>query len=265
MKNYLTLLFCFFFYGALAQDYTVLFVQGQVKNAGTTKPLKVGEKLTNEDEIIFTSKSDVLGLINAKGRYTVRIKGVEEEGDAIKLSKYLQPAKNRMNMPRQNNPLQDLQRNFDLNSYVVLDTGTSLLINPVAFPMNKSSYFYVTYEYEGKEVNKKLPFLRNKLIISEQLIYGTHNPKKIKEVYLFYYNFNKDDSTLISAFVLNFLKEQKKLKEELNVLINLLVSKKATKAEICSEATNFINEYYGNISTDDLYKWLDKNYQIHNY
>lgn len=272
MKNILYFLLCLQFFAVnfvKAQDattYTVMYVNGTVKSQDTNKPIKIGDKLTAESVVVFANKNDALALINAKGRYTVKIKGVEEEGDPIVVQKYLQPAKGRFNVPRQGmSQLQDLQRNFELNAYVVLDTGAYLLINPVSFPMNKTSYFYVTYEYEGKEVTQQLPGFRNKLLLSETIVYGTRSPKKVKEVYLFYYNFNKDDSILISAFNLQFIKEHKKLKEELNILVNMLVNRKATKGEICGEVTNFMNEFYGNINADDLYKWLDKTYQIHNY
>ncbi len=249
-----------------AQDYTVMYVNGNIKAQSTGKPVKIGDKLLPESELVFASKNDALGLLNTKGRYTAKLRTVDEEGDVVELQKFTQQAKTRFNVPRQNmSQLQDLQRNFELNSYVVLDTSTSLLINPVAFPMNKTSYFYVTYEYEGKEVNETLPFFRNKLLISEAVIYGNRNQKKVKEVYLFYYNFNKDDSILISAFALQFIKDHKKLKDETSALVNLLLNRKATKSEICGEVTNFLNEFYGNINADDLFKWLDKYYQIHNY
>jgi hypothetical protein len=55
------------------------------------------------------------------------------------------------------------------------------------------------------------------------------------------------------------------LKEETNILVNALISRKAPKSEICGEVTNFLNEFYGNINAEDLFKWLDKYYQIHNY
>lgn len=267
MKKILFFVFSFFIVSCgFAQDYTILYVNGAIKAQATGKPLKVGEKLQADAKVIFSSKNDVLGLIDAKARYTARIREIEEEGDAVELKKYMQQGKGKFSVPRQNmTQLQDLQRNFELSSYIVLDTSAYLLVNPVSFPMNKTSYFYVTYEYEGKEVSQPLPFFRNKLSISEAVIYGGRNPKKVKEVYLFYYNFNKDDSMLISAFNLQFLKEHKKLKEETNILVNLLINRKATKSEICSEVTNFMNEYYGNINADDLFKWLDKNYQIHNY
>ncbi len=247
-------------------SYTVMYVSGTIKLQATNKPIKIGDKLTGESEVVFANKNDALALLSSKGRFTVKIKGVEEEGDAIIVQKYIQPARGRFNIPRQSNSqLQDLQRNFELSAYVVLDTGTYLLVNPVAFPMNKTSYFYVTYEYEGKEVTQQLPAFRNKLLLSETVVYGTRSPKKVKEVYLFYYNFNKDDSILISAFNLQFIKDHKKLKEEVNILVNMLVNRKASKGEICGEVTNFMNEFYGNINADDLYKWLDKTYQIHNY
>jgi hypothetical protein len=64
---------------------------------------------------------------------------------------------------------------------------------------------------------------------------------------------------------LQFIKDHKKLKEETNILVNALISRKAPKSEICGEVTNFLNEFYGNINAEDLFKWLDKYYQIHNY
>lgn len=249
-----------------AQDYTVMYVNGSVKAQPASKPIKIGDKLAPDVQVVFASKNDALGLINTKGRYTAKLRGIEEEGDVVELQKFTQQAKSRFNIPRQNmTQLQDLQRNFELNAYVILDTSAYLLVNPVAFPMNKTSYFYVTYEYEGKEVTEQLSFFRNKLSISESVIYGNRNPKKVKEIYLFYYNFNKDDSILISAFTLNFIKDHKKLKEEAGILVNALIAKKAMKSEICNEVTNFMNEFYGNINADDLFKWLDKHYQIHNY
>jgi hypothetical protein len=109
---------------AQAQDYTVMYVNGNVKAQATGKPIKIGDKLLPESEVVFASKNDALGLLNAKGRFTAKLRTVDEEGDVVELQKFTQQAKGRFNVPRQNmTQLQDLQRNFELNSYVVLDTS----------------------------------------------------------------------------------------------------------------------------------------------
>jgi hypothetical protein len=151
----------------------------------------------------------------------------------------------------------DIQNHFTGN-YVILNK-TELKINPQNFPMNDTHIFYIRYKYSGEEINKKLDYKHDTLIIDKITLYQVDN-KVISSpddasVKLFYMEGNK--STLISEFSLIF-PDNNTLKQEIGVIWKELSNKSSNQRN--DEIVSYINEFYGKPDKENVVEWLKLNF-----
>ena len=76
---------------------------------------------------------------------------------------------------------------------------------------------------------------------------------------LYYYNQPKTKHTLIGKWKPVFPLDER-LREETDVLINLLNAKKAEDQTLVTELAGFLNQHYGNFESEDFKQWVKENY-----
>jgi hypothetical protein len=127
--------------------------------------------------------------------------------------------------------------------------------------MNKDHFFFLRYIFKGEDINKKLAFSGDSLIIDRNNLL-TVDGKPIPgadntTIKLFYHK--GTESVAISEFDLIF-PEMNQLKKELNIILDEL-KEKPVKDKI-REIGSFINEYYGNVDSNNLTTWLKTNFGL---
>jgi hypothetical protein len=129
------------------------------------------------------------------------------------------------------------------------------------FPMDKEHFFFLRYDYKGEEINKKLDFSADTLIIDKTNLL-TVDGKPIPgpdntSILLFYRKGN--ESVFISQFELIF-PDMKLITKETEVILSE-IKEKSSKDKI-AEVGSYINEFYGKVLNADLEIWLGRSFGI---
>jgi hypothetical protein len=233
-----------------ANEYKVLTVQGHIIFEQTGKDMQRGDLYVTGTPLNFADVTSRAAIVNdANGRYVLSsTKG--------KL-KVLPAANNVSSRSGAILNIVDLKNHFS-GRYLVLDVA-KVAVGVESFPLNETSFFYLTYMHEGEEIPKKLPSEGDNIVLSAEEIFkidGKPIPVTEKEMTLYY----KGDKTYkINTFTPVFADEAA-LKEEVSILVEAL--KDADNAKKTGEITAYLNEFYGSPSKENLAGWLKKEFGI---
>ena len=153
----------------------------------------------------------------------------------------------------------DLQSHFS-GDYLILDEVV-LELGKENFPMDESHFFYLSYEFNGEKIRKKLEYSEsNQLIIAKDEIFkidGEPIAVQNREMALYYRE--GETSTKVSEFKPVFPNLQE-LKDEVEIIIDEFADKDAEVK--VQEIMAYLTEFYGKPQKENLNKWLDKNFSL---
>ena len=174
------------------------------------------------------------------------------------------------------------------SNYLILGDSCEVKLSSKAFPMNRDTFFFIQYMYEGEVVNKKLGFEGKYLIISKKTLftvifeedekYGVDtiiqiSPEQIKEFKFRYYNQGKDflfidtsqpDDLQKREFIpikLVFLDDEE-LREKISFFLNALTTTfpEDNQDKLLGRIKGFLQVYYkGKIEEKNFKKWIERN------
>ncbi|HEY5470784.1 MAG TPA: hypothetical protein VIK07_09700 [Bacteroidales bacterium] len=238
-------------------DFKVIKVNGTIlqKTKGTS--LETGTVFSDKEELVFRSEDATAAVINSQvGRLVLTSKNHDL---ASARSNYL-PAM--YNISSRSISISD---NSDLSSlfsgkYVVLERQ-SIEIDDKAFPMNNDHFFFLRYVFNGEDINKKLDYSGDTLIIERKNLF-TVDGKPIPSadntsIKLFYRK--GTESVSISEFDLIF-PDMNQLKKEVKVILDEIKGKPVK--EKIGEIGSYINENYGKVRSENLTTWLKSNFGL---
>ena len=260
MKSIFTLLFFLFILTGSVfsqSDFKVIKVNGTIiqKTKGTS--LETGTVFSDKEDLLFRSEDATAAVINSQiGRLVLTSK---KHDLASARSNYLPSMYNISSRSGSLSHRSDLSSMFS-GKYVVLDRQF-IEVDEKTFPMNKDHFFFLRYVFKGEDINKKLAFSGDSLIIDRNNLL-TVDGKPIPgadntSIKLFYHK--GTESVSISEFDLIF-PEMNQLKKEINIILDEL-KEKPVKDKI-REIGSFINEYYGNVDSNNLTAWLKSNFGL---
>jgi hypothetical protein len=145
-------------------------------------------------------------------------------------------------------------------NYVVLDRQ-GIVLDDETLPMDKDHFFFLRYLYKGEEINKKLSFSGDTLIIDKAALFtvdGKPIPSSDNTLIKLYYR-NGNESAFMSEFNLIF-PDIKQLLKEIEIILQEFKDKSPDAKT--TEIYSYINEFYGKVSRDDLAKWLQTRFEI---
>lgn len=235
-----------------SDSYKVIKVDGKIVFQKTNTEMKSGDQFIAGTELKFqTPQSRAAVISQLKGRFVL---SASEKGQ----TKILPAANNISSRAGALINLIDLQNHFK-GKYLVIGE-MRLQLGAEAFPMNEENFFYLSYDYKGETIRKKLDFEDDFLIISKDEIFkidGEPIPVEEKEMTLFYRQ--NDTSKKISDFTPVF-PDLDNLKVELEIILEEYENKDSeTKIK---EITAYLNEFYGNPQKDNLGTWLKDEFGI---
>jgi hypothetical protein len=237
------------------QNFKVIKVNGTITLKTKGISLQTGTVFAENEDLLFRSDDATAAVINSqKGRLILTSKNHDLSSAS---SNYLPPMYNVASRGLGSLiSLTDMKENFS-GKYAIL--GRQLLeVNPKNFPMNKENFFFLRYIYKGEEINKKLDFSGDTLIIDKNSIYkvdGKPITKPDNTQTSLYYR-KGTESLLVNNFDLIF-PDEKQLVKEVKIILDEFAQK--TGKEKINEVGAYINENYGKISRDNLLPWLEKN------
>jgi len=243
---------------AMSQDdFKVIKVTGSILLKTKGISLETGTVFSGKEDLLFRSQDATAAVINSqRGRLVLTSRN--HDLSAAK-SNFLPSMYNISSRGAALINNSDLNSNFS-GKYVVLDRQVNE-IDGKAFPMDKDHFFFLRYLYKGEEINKKLNFSRDSLIIDKMDLFTVDgNPIPSADntsIKLFYRK--GSESVFISQFDLIF-PDNKQLLKEIQVILSELKEKPATLK--ISEVGSYINEFYGKVKRENLTAWLERNFGI---
>ncbi|QHT68368.1 hypothetical protein GXP67_17835 [Rhodocytophaga rosea] len=259
------------------ETYHVIHVQGSILNKVSRKPLQTGDRLKADDALVFASdKALAVVLSTKKGRYILNRPtndgdvSAGREAIAIIRDIILNPVE-RSSLSTRNYTFRrrgiDLKDLFADNTFTLLGRQTKIVLDPAVYPMSAQNYFVCKYNYQEKEVNKKMPFIGDTLIFDVNRMY-TVNGKPIRpeapgETELYYYNIATNSSTFVGSFIPVYIADEI-LEKELQTLTDVLKSLQTPRPEIEQHLHEHVQSLYGITDKNILTHWVSEHIKNHN-
>jgi hypothetical protein len=146
---------------------------------------------------------------------------------------------------------------------VILD-GVRIKVDTDFFPLTDKNYFYLTYEYNDKIINKKLAFNKDTILIKKNellTVEGMVMPDpRIKEMKLVYLEEGVEDGSEIICSFLPVFPDIAQLRQEVKVILDQMEMN--PYEDKIREISAFMNEFYGNVDQSNLKRWLADNFKL---
>ena len=241
-------------------NFKVIKVNGTIVLKTKGISLETGTVFSEKEDLLFRTEDATAAVINSqRGRMIL----TNDNHDLSKASSNYLPSMYNINTRGGSLiNLIDLQIHFS-GKYVVLGRQTIEMDNK-NFPMNKENFFFLRYLYKGEEINKKLDYSGDTLIIDKESLYTVDgNPIPSPDntsIRLFYHK--GSESVPVSEFDLIF-PDIKQINKEIRIILDE-IKDKDVKLKI-GEINAHINEFYGKTDRDNLVIWLEKNFGLKSY
>jgi len=264
MKNivaFLLMVFCV--RTAYSQDYfTVIKVSGNIVIERTGTPLDIGTSFSQDENLLFKVPDSRAAVINPqKGRFIITSQNIAEF-KSLK-SNYLPSAgKISTRSVGFSSRRDDLRKQIEGN-YVILDESR-IKVDTDFFPLTDKNYFYITYDFNDKIINRKLAFNEDTILIRKNellAIDGIVIPDpRIQIMKLVYLEEGQENSSEIICSFLPVFPDLAQLKQEIKVILEQM--EMSPYEEKLREISAFIKEFYGNLDEPNLKRWLSENFNL---
>jgi hypothetical protein len=246
-----------------AQDnFTVIKVSGNIVIERTGSSLSTGTAFAQNENLLFKIPESRAAVINPqRGRFLLTSENLTEFRDSK--SNFLPSAGKISTRSVGTRPkVNDLKDRFEGN-YVILNEN-KIKIDTTFFPLTEKKFFYITYDYKNKTINKKLAFnidtlliKKNELLTVDGKVISDPRINQMKLIYL--QEGEKYVSTPVCSFTPVF-PDFDILTQEIKIMIDQMDMK--TYNEKLNEISAFIREFYGKIDENSVKTWLNKNFGL---
>ena len=240
--------------GLKAEDLFFLNIKGKISSK-SGQVFKVGDKITTNDAITFSSSSASAVVISSKrGRLILQSKVSNQQTELEYIvSNIVQPASGKLSTRSAgiHNKL-DLKKVIEKSSFVIIDT-TSIFIPSNVYLQDENHFFYLKYHYKGEMINKRLNHENDLLLITSKIF--TVDSTEIKssdvtDITMYHYDAKMQVSSAVGKFNPSIL-DLNSLKLEYSVL---------TKHSSFNEKRNLI-EFFEHINSTYGY-FSSENFQV---
>lgn len=235
------------------ETYKVIKVNGQILIRKSGKALSQGDEFLSNTLLDFKTNDSRAAVISpSKGRFVLTADNNTGKTNLVPgMSNISSRAGALINQI-------DLENHFKGN-YVLLEQQ-KLRISKEAYPMHDKRFFFLQFNYQGNEINKKLNFVGDSLILDRSSIFSIDG-KQVEvlaemKCILKYRNSEINTNYPIGDFVL-VSPELKDLKKEIEILLTNSPAKK--NSEKVDEVSGYLLEFYGNSDRDNLIEWMYSN------
>lgn len=232
--------------------FDVINVQGRILFKSSGNQMKKGDVYVLGTKLNFMTDNARAAIVNeTRGRLilTANMKG---------RIKVLPPANNISSRSGALLNMVDLKKHFS-GRYLVLKRS-EVQISKQSFPMNRETFFYLTYEHEGEEIAKKLRNEDDFLILDKNEIFkidGSPIRYEEKEMTLYYRKGN--EGIKINTFTPVF-PDNDDLISEVDILLDGLGEME--ESDQMKEITLYLNDFYGRPYQNNLKDWLKSEFKL---
>ena len=170
--------FSYFLTSIYSQTHEVIYFKGNINNQKTSKLLKKGSQFKKQDKLEFAQLKNWLVTLETNTQKNYIVRPQKNRQAHLVTTFQLIPYK------IQNRPGYILS-GIDLvnylnegNHYLVIGKETHIPVNPNGFTMNKDTFFYLTYDYLGLSINKKLPLTKEGIVLNKDSLFRSRFTKE---------------------------------------------------------------------------------------
>jgi hypothetical protein len=271
MKKVFILLFILIisYNSSFSQCYTILSVKGEIKLEKTGQQVKEMDEICATDKLIFGSSDSKAAVFSSeKGRFIVKPDKKQKNSLVAYVSSVLFPGKERLSTKiilfddEELENLKFLENEFGKNYFVIRES--KVYADEKYFPMNEHNYFYLSYTYDGKEIESKLKYDKNLFLINKDVFKQDEfviNPESVETVNLYYFDREKSKRINITSFKLAFADEEK-VKSEISNYLTFLKKEDKPYYVVLDEVMNFLDDVYGNVNGNDVQAYLKDTFGV---
>ncbi len=258
MRKYLVFLFVAFCIPASwGQDiFTVIKVSGNIVIERTGTPLGTGTSFAQNENLLFKVPDSRAAVINPKrGRFILTSQNFADFRSSK--SNYLPSAsKITMRAISPGNAADAMKARFE-GTVVLLDKN-KFIIDTTEYPMTARNYFYLTYNFNNRIINKTLNFSKDTLLIDKKVLLTVNGKiipgSGISQIDLIYIRQGETKSlSRISTFKPVF-PENRNLSKEIAIILDQMEMN--PYSDKIREVSAYITEFYGKIDETTLKTWL---------
>ena len=250
-----------------AQTYQVIKIRGYIDRCNGQSQLKIDTEIHDNDMLCFTNTSNTEFAIayliksNSTKRFILTSKnrspGIQQNLvlEGLKASRSLVGRRK-----GKINSITELQTLLGGGDFLILGGKLAIELNPGTLPINDEKFFFVNYEFQGREFNKKLTYDGTTLFLDAVEIYqidGVPIPlAEVEELELVYYktDLQKSVSSPVTTFKPKFPLNSE-IHQELDIIFN---NNKETPQEALKEdMIAYLSEVYGDAEEHNINEWLD--------
>lgn len=235
----------------LVDEYKVIKVTGKILYKNSGKEMSTGDIFMANAPLKFSSDNSRAAVISKlKGRFVLAPPSKSQKTNLV-------PAVN--NISSRSGAIineLDLKNHFSGN-YLILER-LELPVNEKTFPQDNERFFFLSYQYNGEKIAKKLPSDGNKLILDKAEIFSIDGESITPfntEMILFYRDDSSKENMLISKFNPVF-PDNESLIKEVKVILNEYSEK--TDEKKFNEVKGYLTEFYGKPYDENLREWLNQ-------
>lgn len=254
-KLFVLFLVCFVsFTGLQAQELTILKVSEDGVAQADGKVLKAGDTIEKDAKIKFSDKDAFIRVFDGKDAFEITKKGTVIDTAAVVLT-----TKRAV-----------ITSKADLKKFI--ETPNLLVIDEIVFNIPESVYklsvwteeeepagafFFISYEYEGEEINKFLKVQTPNAFVLDDKIYTIDgkpiDPKKVKDME-FRYAVDYETDIVAGTGLSMICISTEDIKEE----VGLMVAN--TSINRIQQVQKYLIKFYGEPEIKELKAWLKKEF-----
>ena len=234
---------------AAVDEYKVIKVMGEIIYKNSGNPMKTGDVFKASIPLKFkTEKSRAAVISKNKGRFVLAPPSKSKTTNLV-------PAVNTISSRSGAivNAL-DIRKHFE-GEYLIIDQ-VAIPVSPETYPQNDHHFFFMSYEYNGEKIMKKLDGENGKLIIDREELFtidGTKVEPFNTQMNLYYRDAKVKDNTQVATFEGVFPSEEL-LKKEVSVILEEYED--FDENEKFEQVKGYLTEFYGKPFDPSLKDWL---------
>lgn len=173
----LLIFFMFTFQLAKSEVYFVTFIKGNVKLQGAKLNLKVGDKISDNDKLVFADQQSKISCISpVKGRFDilgsnaktkVQMEWVAVLKDVLLPSSVKAQLSTRSILEETNDPAKIFKSPYANNRVLIIESEK--LIVDGKYPLDNKHFFFVQYEVNGKVMLKMVPIVNSGILLDRRI------------------------------------------------------------------------------------------------
>lgn len=230
-------------------EYKVIKVIGDIVYKRSGKAMSTGDVFRADVPLLFKSDNSRAAVISSlKGRFVLAPPSKKQTTNLV-------PAVNSISSRSGAivNTL-DLKRHFE-GDYLIIDE-VAVPVSPQTFPQDEKHFFFLSYEYNGEKIMKKLTNRSEKLIINREEVF-TIDGKQIEpfntEMTLYYRDATTKENTKLSSFN-GIFPSVEDLETEVKVILEEYGDKNPD--EQFEQVKGYLTEFYGKPFDQSLKNWI---------